>query len=73
MSKMTTTTITLGTSTNEAILRKQKLISRYKENVSKEFDSLFKTDEEITIANIALEVSSRILLEFLKDEATYGR
>lgn len=63
----------LGTSMDERFERKHKIISKYKEDVSKEFDILFKTDEEKAIANIALEVSSRLLFEYLKEEAEYGR
>ncbi|OAA84449.1 hypothetical protein [Clostridium coskatii] len=71
MSKFTE--IHIGTSTDDRFERKHKIISKYKESVSKEFDSLFKTDEEKAIANIALEVSSRLLFEYLKEEAEYGR
>lgn len=68
-----TTTIKIGTSMDEKFERKHKIVSKYRESVSKEFDSLFKTDEEKAIANIALEVSSRLLFEYLKEEAEYGR
>jgi len=40
-------------------------ISRYKKNLSKKFDTLFSTDEEKAVANIALEVCSRLLFEYL--------
>lgn len=68
-----TTEIKIGASMDERFERKRKIVSRYRETVSKEFDSLFKTDEEKAIANIALAFSSRMLFEFLKEEAEYGR
>ncbi|KOR24148.1 hypothetical protein [Clostridium sp. L74] len=63
----------LGTSMDKRFERKYKILSQYKKDISKEFDTIFKTDEEKAIANIALEVSSRLLFEYLKEEAEYGR
>ena len=68
-----TESIKIGTSIDERFERKLKIIDKYQQSVSKEFDVLFRTDEERKIANISLEVSSRLLFEFLKEEAEYGR
>lgn len=68
-----TETIKFGTSMDERFERKLKIINKYRQSVSNEFDTLFETDEERKIANISLEVSSRLLFEFLKEEAEYGR
>lgn len=68
-----TETIKLGTSLDKRFERKLKIVNNYRKAVSNEFDTLFETDEERKIANISLEVSSRLLFEFLKEEAEHGR
>lgn len=73
MTDVKITTYLSGSSFEDKVLEKQRLITEFKDNVSKEFNSIFKTDEEKATANIALEVSSRLMLELYKDELKHGR
>lgn len=68
MTNVKITTYSSSSSFEDKVLEKQRLITEFKDNVSKELNSIFKTDEEKATANIALEVSSRLLLELFKDE-----
>jgi hypothetical protein len=72
MSNVRITKFSPSLSLEERIIQNKKLINKFKEKVLNDMSDQFKTSEEKNTAKIALEVSSKLLFEYLKNESQYS-